>query len=415
MHRIVIVGGGFGGVSVARQLAKRIARKDIEIVLIDDREAHVYTPWLYEVATAMSPVRSENFVRRARRRASIPFFHFPGFRGIRIVQTRVTDITEDGSLVICANGTTFHADVVVVSVGSLTNDFGIVGVTAYASPLKTPHEAEAIAHRLRGLFQSIKDGKKERAAIVVVGAGANGVELVAEMAAVRERFVEARCFERNRVRIILCDSGAEPVSMFPESVRKSVARRLRNLGVEFFGKSMITRVEASEVYAGAQVLPFDLLVWSAGVKSRKEPGEVWGLPVNERGRICIDDTFLVQGKRNIFALGDAAARIQGERPDPQSAQAASAQAPIVAKNILALLDEQPLQEFSHKTWQTLLAVGGSYGVGRVIGIPFSGRIAFYIRRLVDLKYFLSVFPVHHAVILWYRGVEVYGKNNAPQA
>lgn len=250
--------------------------------------------------------------------------------------------------------------------------------------------------------------------ITVVGAGANGVELVAEMAAVRKVFCEAQHLDPARIRLILCDSGSEPVSMFPPSVRAGVSRRLQDLSVEFFGKTTVKEISAGEIRAGQLVVPFDLLVWSAGVKSRKEPGEVWGLPVNERGRIRVSSTFLVEGKKNIFSLGDAAAR-EGERPDPQSAQAASAQAPYVAKNILAALAGKDLTPFKNKGWQTLLAVGGSFGVGRVFGIPISGRFAFYLRRLVDLKYFLSVFPVNHALILWYRGVEVYGENDASRA
>lgn len=156
MQRIVIVGGGFGGVSVARQLARRTKRSDVEIVVIEERDVHVYTPWLYEVATAMSPVRSDNFVRRARRRASVPFFHFPGFRGIRFVKARVSAIAPDGSSVTCTDGTTLRADAIVVAVGSLTNDFGIPGVTTFASPLKTPKEAEDIALHFRRLCATLK-------------------------------------------------------------------------------------------------------------------------------------------------------------------------------------------------------------------------------------------------------------------
>lgn len=411
MHRVVIVGGGFGGVSVARQLARRVSRKNLEIVLIEERDAHVYTPWLYEVATAMSPVHSETFVRRARRRASVPFLHFPGFQGIRIVRAKVENISPDGLLVTCTDGTTLRADALVIAVGSLANDFGIPGVMTFASPLKTPKEAESIALQLRRLLRDIEEKRIEKATVAVVGAGANGVELVAEMAAVRKIFCDVQGLDMARMRLVLCDSGAEPVSMFPASVRARVARRLRVLGVEFFGKTTVKEVTAGEIRAGDLTLPFDLLVWSAGVKSRKEPGEVWGLPVNERGRVRVASTFVVEGKKNIFALGDAVARA-GERPDPQSAQAASAQAPYVAKNVIAFLAGKELTPFPGKKWQTLLAVGGSYGVGQVFGIPFSGRIAFYVRRLVDLKYFLSVFPMRHAMILWYRGVEVYGENDA---
>lgn len=413
MRRVVIVGGGFGGVSVARQLARRSSRKDIEIVLVDDKHAHVYTPWLYEVATAVSPVQGSGFVRRARKCASILFAHFPGFRAIRIVRARVNDVARDGSHVVLQDGTTLSADALVITVGARTNDFGIPGVQTFANSLKTDEEAERIALHMQRILHDIVERRTERASIVVAGAGANGVELVAEIAAVRKAFLEAYEVEPQKVRLMLCDAGAEPVSMFPQSVRKNVQKRLKKLGVEFFGKTAIQEVTAGEVRAASVSISFDLLIWSAGVKSQKEPGEAWGLPVNERGRICVSDTFAIEGRKNMFALGDAAAR--GNHPDPQSAQVASAQAPYVAKNVLAFLEGKEQIVFPKKHWQTLLAVGGSYGVGQVLGIPIKGRTAFWLRRLVDLRYFLSVFPFMHACIVWYRGVETYGENDVPRA
>lgn len=410
MHRVIIVGGGFGGISVARQLARRSKRKEVEIVVVEERSEHVYTPWLYEVATALSPVKSNASIRRARRRASIPFARFPGFRGIRFVRARVVALAPDGSSVTCDTGAVLRADAIVVAVGSLTNNFGIPGVAAYAHALKTPKEAEHIARQFRQLLADGEEGRSAQGTIVVVGAGANGVELIAEMAAVRKAFCAVRNMRESGVRLVLCDAGKEPVSMFAPSVRKRVAKRLTELGVEFFGKTTIQEVQPGEIRAETLVLPYDILIWSAGVKSRSEPGEVWHLPVNERGRIVVNAAFLVQGKKNIFALGDAAARADG--PDPQSAQVASAQAGYVAKNILAGFAQKELKPFPKKHWQTLLAVGGSYGVGRILGIPIQGKAAFLLRRLVDLKYFLSVFPMHHAIVLWYRGVEAYGENDA---
>jgi NADH:ubiquinone reductase (H+-translocating) len=414
MRRVVIVGGGFGGVSVARQLARRSSREQVEIVLVEERSAHVYTPWLYEVATAMSPVHSEGFVRRARQRATIPFSQFPGFRGIRFIRAKVTNIAEDGSHVVLSGGTTLQADVIVLAVGSLTNDFGIPGAVTYAHPLKTPQEAEHIARELHRICTEVHERRTERATVAVVGAGANGVELIAEVAAVRNAFLRFLGDDPSRVRLVLCDAGAEPVGMFAPSVRKAVSKRLKKIGVEFFAKTAIRQVVPGEIQAEHSTLSFDLLIWSAGVKSRKEPQEVWNLPVNERGRIKVAQTLLVEGKKNMFALGDSAAR-EGEHPDPQSAQVASAQAPTVAKNILALFEGRPLSAFMRPTWQTLLAVGGSYGVGKIFGVPLKGKMAFWLRRLVDLKYFLSIFPAWHALVLWYRGVEAYGENDDPRS
>jgi NADH:ubiquinone reductase (H+-translocating) len=411
MQRVLIVGGGFGGVRVACALAKHTSRKDVEIVLIDEREAHVYTPWLYEIATAITPVRSEVAVRRARLRATVPF---SWLSGVRIIHARVMSVAADGSHVVCADGTSLRADVIVLAVGSLTNDFGIPGVTTFAEQLKTPEEADHIARNLQRLFHDVAEERIPHATVVVGGAGANGVELVAEIAAVRNAYMQQAERDPSQVRLVLCDTSDEPVKMFPPVVRKDVAKRLHALGVEFFGKTAIREVRAGEIRAENITLPYDMLIWSAGVKSRREPGEVWGLPVNERGRIRVASTFLVEGKKNIFALGDAAAR-EGVSPDPQSAQAASVQGFTVAKNVLALLRGDHLQSFKHSSWQTLLAVGGSYGVGRIFGLPIQGRIAFWVRRGVDIKYFFSFLSVRQLMRLWYRGGERYGEHDASRS
>lgn len=412
MKRVVVVGGGFGGASVARQLVKSSWTKRAEIVLIDERAAHEYTPWLYEEATAISE-QGESHIRRAHKRVCIPFARFPGLEKVRFIHAKVSDIARNGSHVVLENGTTLSADVIVVGVGAQVNDFDISGVKIHATTLKTSKDAEHIAQRLRSILRELVERHRARATVVVVGAGANGVELAAEIAEVRKTFLEAYAMDHTQVRIVLCDAGPEPVGMFPKAVRTRVRRRLKKLGVEFFGKTVIHEVTAKEVCAEGCAIPYDLLIWSAGVKSRKEPAEVWGLPVNERGRIRVNDTFVIEGKKNMFALGDAAMR--GESRDPQSAQVASAQAPYVAKNILAYFEGKELRAFPKKQWQVLLAVGGSYGVGRIAGISLKGRGAFWLRRLVDAKYFLSVLPIMHAWRMWYRGGEIYGEHDAPRA
>ncbi len=413
MKRVVIIGGGFGGVSVACTLAKKMKHEDCEILIIDEKERHVYTPWLYEVATAVYPAKGIPEIEKAKRRASVPMGLFLQTKNIRFLQSRVTNIAKNGKSITCKNGEEIRADVVVIAVGSRTNDFGISGVKTYAHTLKTPEEAEQIAIQFERVLRDAEREKKQKT-IVVVGGGANGVELVAEMAVVQRAFFQKQERKIQGVRIVLCDGGSEPVGMFHASVRKKVAQRLRKIGVEFFAKTGVQEVKAGEVIAQNVTIPFDLLIWSAGVRSREEPGEIWGMPVNERGRIKVQEDFLVEGRENIFALGDAAAR-NGNRPDPQSAQVASAQAPYVAENIYAHLHGRQTKKMSEKKWQTLLAVGGSYGVGRIFGIPIAGKVAFMLRRLVDLKYFLSIFPIQIAVVLWYRGVETYGENDASQA
>ena len=415
MHRVIIVGGGFAGVSVARQLAKRSSRKAVEIVLIDERSEHVYTPWLYEVATAFSPVRAERVVRRVRTRASIPFAQFPGYGDIRITQKRVAHIDKHTAQITYEDGTTIRGDVLVLAVGSLANDFDIPGVRSYTHMLKTPKDAEQISVRFERLLNDIAHHRIDAANIVVVGAGANGVELAGEIAMVRRRCAQLWDFDESRVRVTLCDSHNEPVYMFPRSVRTRVARRLTKLGITFEANAVVREITPGEVHTAKKSIPFDIALWSAGVKSQKEPGEIWGLAVNARGRVRVDATFRVLGSEKIFALGDAAVRESDSGNDPQSAQAASAQAHYVAKNILAFLAGKTLVPFVPRTWQTLLAVGGAYGVGSIFGIPVWGRFAFYLRRLVDLKYFLSVFPLVSAGILWYRGVNVYGKNHSSRS
>ena len=410
-RRVVIIGGGFAGISVAKRLVPYGA-KVLDITVIDERPAHVYTPWLYEVASAVTPKDGGANIGRARSAADIPYKKLPGFHRVRFRNEHVESIDKSAKQVVCKGGQTIPYDILVVAVGATSFDFGVPGVKTHALSLKTAEDATHIAKQFAALLHDVKEGRLGRGTIVIVGGGANGVELTGEVASVRAKFLQERKLDPGKVRILLCNSGPELVPMFPKPVRRSVERRLKNLHVEVMNNVAVTSVAAGMVETKTASIPCDLLVWAAGVASRPEPA-VWKLPVNDRGRILVDDAFAVQGCENIFALGDCAARYDArtKQPDPQSAQVACAQAPFVARNILRTISKQPLAPFKVPTWQVLLAVGGKFGVGSVFGVAVAGRFAYLMRRLVDLKYFISVFPPIASFKTWYYGVEIYAEND----
>ncbi len=409
-HRVVIIGGGFGGLSVARRL--HALKKDIEIVIVDPRPGHIYTPWLYEVATAVTGDDRVQMFARARRAAEIPFTKLPGFAFTRFILERVKVVDEKHQSVVLQSGTTLRYDALVFAVGSMTNDFGIAGAITYGLPLKTTSDAVIIAERLSTLLHDVRVKRMLQATIMVVGGGANGVELAGEIAAVRLKFLQMHALQPQQIRVVLCNAGKEILGKFPNHVRRHVIRRLRALHVEVMNHAVINAVTSVTVEGEGFVLPYDLLVWTAGVRSLPEVS-AWNIALDPRGRIRVDDTFKIVQQKGMFALGDCAACYKDDIPvlDPQSAQAACVQAPILAKNILAFLEGKPAISYKAPYWQLLLAVGGKYGVGNIFGVSIKGRLAYVARRFTDLKYFVSVFPFITAFRIWYRGIDLYASND----
>lgn len=396
MQRILIIGGGFGGLSVARRLLRSNIGKQLAITIVDPRSASVYTPWLHMAATGTPDDYS-----LTNTSAGIPF---SGFSGIRFRCASLQTIDPTARSVTCTDGSTIAYDICVFAPGSVANDFGIPGAGQYAKTLKRIEDAALIRSEIVHMIHAAQESSQR---IVVAGAGANGVEFATECAATVRRFERQGKIPRGSVEVMLVHSGLEPLSTLPRFLRNLADRRLRHLGIVLRMKTMLVNIAENTVglrridhgmpTESVEVVACNLCVTALGVKM---PEFIHALPFekNAQGRILVDDTLRALGHRDIFILGDAAVLRNGAYPDPQTAQAAVQQSHVVSKNIIATITQEPCISYQQKKrWDIVVALGEHYAIGIALGIPVWGYTAHIIRLFIDAKHFFSVLPWRSAL------------------
>lgn len=394
MQRVVIVGGGFAGLAVARAL-----RGVADVFVIDPKPAHTYTPWLYEVASGVCGGPAACRARGAA--ADVRFTEMRGYEHVTFVQDAVADVRTVEKVVLTAQGQSYRYDALVLAVGSVPNDFGLPGVKEYARFLKTSEQASAISREFGLLL------KKGVGRVVLVGAGPTGVETAAEMALVARR-------AGGGVQVALLDGGALPLGVGAHPrVGRVALRRLQRVGVRYVGEARLARMDGATVTytVGERSVTegADLVVWCGGVKANPVV-QRWRLPLDEKGRVRVTKNFSVVDVPNVYALGDVATVVNPHtgRPDPQSAQVALRQAAHFGWALARALrfGGAPAPFPFSRHWELVVAVGGRYAVGDVFGVRGGGYLFFLLRHLIDLRYFLAAFSWRQAWTLYRRGTMV---------
>ncbi len=410
--RVVIVGGGFGGFSVARRLMRSANADQFAITIVDPSSVSVYTPWLYEVASGgLLDVSLRGDLVHATD------ISLDQWKGIRFHKTAMTGMDVASRHIACADGTAVPYDICVLAMGSVSNDFGIAGVKQFAADLKRTSDALMIRTELSSIIHSASQSAKR---IVVVGGGPNGVEFSAECAATIRALERSGKIAHRSIEIMLIDSGADPLMVLSPRLREVARNRLRDLGIVIRSNTALAHVSDGAVGLRAihngiptesiEIISSEYCVTAIGVKM---PAIVGTLPFtkHEKGRILVDASLRAIDHPEIFVLGDIAAVDGAEKLDPQTAQVAVRQSITVAKNICATINRAPMKTYrSKRSWDVVVALGGKYAIGTALGIPLVGYTAYILRRCVDARYFFSVLPFRDALRRVIKGVTLYGKN-----
>jgi NADH dehydrogenase len=406
--RIVILGGGFGGLSVARRLLKSsFVWSHAAMTLVDQHPESTYTPWLHEVAGGST-------ARGACGDSDIALESVRGLRYRRGVVDRVDPVNRH---VILADGSSIHFDILVCAFGSISNDFGIPGVSAFALDLKRTTDALKIRNRFASMIDHARRSKEPQR-LVVVGTGANGTEFAAECATTINHLVKKGVLRKGIVDIALLGSTTEPLLMLSPRQRAKAVRRLENIGVSLHMNTALTGAQAESItvrsmrdgvpIGESRAMSAAMTVVALGVKVSDVVMNL-AFEKTDRGRLRTDAAMRVLHQTAIFALGDCAA-VDDRAPEQQTAQAAVAQSKIVARNIIALMKQRPLAHFKKRNrWDIILTLGEGYALGTVLGVPVSGYTIAILRRAIDAKYFFLVLPWWEACTRMIRGFFTYGK------
>ncbi len=408
MHNIVIVGGGAGGLELATRLGDTLGKSGkARITLIDRNRRHFWKPHLHEIAAGSMDldVHALDYLAQS---------HWHHFR-YRIGEMTGLDPTqrlvhlapyhdEEGVVVTAARS--FPYDTLVLAVGSLTNDFGTPGVAEHAIALETPEQADRFHRRLVNAFlrAHAQNGPLGPAQlkVAIVGAGATGVELAAELHNAMRDLVSYnldRIDPEKHIHIHLIEASPRILPALPERISDGAHRMLSKLKVQVHVSARVAEVLPHAVrLSDGETIPAELVVWAAGVKAPEFLKHL-GLETNPLNQLVVLDTLQTTRDERIFALGDCAAvSWLGHEPRlvPPRAQAAHQQASHLAHQLNRLLEGRPLTAFHYRDFGSLVSLGKYSTVGNLMGNFVGGNL--WVEGLFARWMYISLYKMHEMAL-----------------
>jgi NADH:ubiquinone reductase (H+-translocating) len=380
MARVLIVGGGFGGLSAAKALGHA---RGVDVTLLDRRNYHLFQPLLYQVATAgLSPAEIAAPIRSI----------LSDFKNIEVLEGEVTNVCVDKKEIV-ADFATFPYDYLILACGSLHSYFGHDDWEEYAPGLKTIEGATEIRRRILSSFEEAErttDVQKRRFLLtfVVVGGGPTGVELAGAIGEM-SRFTLSRDFKRidpKLARVILVEGGERILSSFSPELSSRAARDLETLGVQVWRHSQVTGVDAGGVQIGNERLEAATVLWAAGVRAANLSHSL-GVPLDRNGRVSVGPDLALEGHPDVFVIGDQCRYDhQTGQPLPGLAQVAMQQGRFAARMIRDDLAGEPRSKFHYVDKGQLATIGRSRAVAEVWKLKFGGFFAWIIWLFVHIYY-----------------------------
>jgi NADH dehydrogenase len=428
-HHIVVAGGGAAGLELVTKLGDTLGKRgQAKITLVERSRTHLWKPLLHSVA-AGSLRRSQhelNYLAQAH------WHHFT-YRygevvGLDRAQKRLLLAAmhdEEGRQITQPSSVTY--DTLIMAIGSVTNDFGTPGAAQFAVPLETPEQASRFNRRLVNacLRANGQDGpvRPGQLHIAIIGAGATGTELAAEL----HRTVRAvvaygmdRIDPARDIHIVLIEAAPRILPALPERISAATSDLLTSLGVEVRTGARVAEVRADcVVLSTGEVIASELVVWSAGVKAPNFLREIDGLETNRINQLVVRETLQTTRDEAVFAIGDCASvpRAGTETFVPPRAQAAHQMASHMVGQIGRILAGQPLTPFVYKDFGSLVSLGKYSTVGSLMGF-LVGRSMFIEGMFARIVY-RSLYKMHEAAlhggpsVLWRTVVSAISQRPTP--
>lgn len=417
MIKILILGGGFGGVRAALELEKKLSRsgKQFEITLVDKNGYHLFVPALYEVASAYG-IKKDPFAVQLKRTVCMPYADIFEGKKINFIQAEITEVSLQHKLIRTNGNHTLEFDYLIFAIGGEVNDYGITGVQDYANQFKTLDDAIFINQKLEDISGEFKrEERNEPFSFLICGGGFTGIELAAELGCC-SRVIESSCKLSGRCsNITIFEAGPKILPAISEKERRIIKKRLTKLGIMLMENSPIEEVGDDFVkLKTGQKIHGDLIVWTAGIKSNRLLHDINGLPITPAGKIIVETTLQAKGLPGVFSVGDNMEFIdpKTQKPVPAFAYAAADQAKLAAKNILNLINKKPLKKYDpyYNIW--IIPIGGKYALAHLWGsIRITGFLGWVIREVVDLRYLLSIFNLNKALEVFFNEVTIFTRND----
>ena len=381
--QIVIIGGGFAGL----QIAKYLANSHFKILLIDKKNYHQFQPLFYQVASAGLEPSSISFPFRKI---------FQGVKNIEILWDEVIEIQpESNSIKTNAHSITYEK--LIIASGCTTNYFGNEKIKSFSLPMKTTEEAIVIRNRVLSSFEEYTHATEEEKEylnnIVIVGAGPTGVELSGSFAEMRDTILpkDYPHTDFSNIKIILIEGSPNTLNSMSDASRKNARLYLEKLGVLVKTETVVKDYDGKTIVLNTgETILCKNLIWAAGVSGNI----IKGLPQDtlQKNRYLVNRFNQIKGFNNIYALGDVALMITPKYPygHPQVANVAINQGKNLAKNLINAAQEKPLIEYEYNDLGSMATIGKNKAVVEMFNVKIQGRIAWYIWMFLHLMLILSV-------------------------
>ncbi|MFL5567123.1 MAG: NAD(P)/FAD-dependent oxidoreductase [Gemmatimonadaceae bacterium] len=401
--RVVIVGGGFGGISAARALRSA----NVDITLIDRTNHFIFQPLLYQVATAaLAPSDITAPIRWIVRH----------LRNIEVLMAEVREVDVQRRVVrVDDELREIPYDYLIVATGSRHAYFGHNEWEPYAPGLKAVEDASEIRRRFLLAYENAEKSVDEKAreeylTFVIVGGGPTGVELAGAFPYIARKALapDFKRVDTRRTRVILVEAGPRILPTFPEDLAARAQRDLNELGVEVRVNSFVTAVEADGVRIGDEKIRARNAFWAAG-NLASPVGKFLDGPLDRAGRIQVNPDLSVPGHPEIFAIGDLAALVQDGRPVPGVGPAAIQEGKSAGKNIKRDLRREPRKNFRYWNKGDLAVIGRSRAIADLGWIRFAGRLAWFFWLFVHIMYLVGF---RNRAVVFFEWAYAYFTNQA---
>ena len=407
MEKIVIVGGGAGGLELATQLGHKLGRKKkAEVILVDRNHSHLWKPLLHEVATGSMDegIDALSYLAHARNHG----FQFQLGSLTQIDRdSKTIELAEirDASGEILVPQRALAYDRLVIALGSTSNDFGTPGVKDHCIFLDNPHQARRFHNEMLNLFLrfSASEGRLEKVNIVIVGGGATGVELSAELynAVKQLHSYGYKGLDSAALNVTLVEAGERILPALPPRISAAAHQELTKLGVRVLTQTMVTSASENGLHTkGGEFIEADLMVWAAGIKAPDFLKEIGGLESNRINQLVVKETLQTTRDDDIYAIGDCAScALPGGGFVPPRAQSAHQMASRVLENLLAQRKGKPLKAYVYKDHGSLVSLSRFSTVGSLMGnlmrgsMMVEGRIARFV--------YISLYRMHQIALHGY--------------
>ena len=411
---VVIVGGGFAGLNAARTLARRPVR----ITLLDRQNHHLFSPLLYQVATAaLSPGEIAEPIRAILRK----------HRNVHVLLGEVASIEPAARTVVLTDGERLNYDYLILATGARHSYFGHDEWEPLAPGLKTLDDALEVRRRILLAFE-LAEREQDPAVrealltFVIVGGGPTGVELAGAISEIARHTIarDFRSIDPSQARVVLVEAGPRVLSMYPPELSASAERTLRSLGVEVRTNAMVTAITPEAVHVGDALIPTRTALWAAGAVASPVAKSL-GAPLDRNGRVLVEPDLSVPGHPEIFVVGDLAHFAhQTGKPLPGVAQVAIQQGRAAAENVWRTIAGQPRRPFRYHDLGNMAIIGRGAAIADLGRLRLTGPLAWLVWAFIHVfnligfdNRVLVMWQWAWSYLTWQRGARLITRIKAP--